>query len=92
MVKVENEIYKDGLKRVKNNPCPKGQKFKPGTRVRIAKDLGQSMNHFPSGVDATVQYTYDHAYGCGDIKSYSLYVDGFGEVAWYDESQLTEIK
>ena len=71
-------------------PEPAGQKFPIGTRVRIADDLGRSMKHFPSGCNATVEYTDAHAFG-GDVKSYALIVDGIGSEAWYDESQLTEI-
>ena len=84
-------IYRQGLLNVKNNPEPDGQKFPVGSRVRIASDLGSWMRHFPAGKDATVGYTHAHAYGGNDIKSYSLIVDGHGSVAWYDESQLTAI-
>jgi len=85
-------MYQMGLARVKNDPIPKGQKFPPGTRVHIAEDLGPWMSHFESGVDATVEYTYAHAYGGDNINSYSLDVDGHGSIAWYYENQLTEIK
>jgi hypothetical protein len=85
------EIYAMGLDLVKTTPEPVGQKFKCGQRVRIADDLGKSMSHFKSGVNATVQYTYAHAYGGSDIDSYSLDVDGRGECAWYKEHQLTAI-
>lgn len=84
-------IYQSGQNRVATKPQPTGQKYPNGTRVRIADDLGVHMNHFPRGVNATVQYTYGHAYNCEDVKSYSLNVDGRGSVAWYDESQLTPI-
>lgn len=72
-----------------NNPQ---QKFPKGTRVRIADDLGRAMAHFPgAGCLATVKYTYSQAYGGRDFKSYSLKIDGHGEVCWYDESQLTTV-
>ena len=50
------------------------------------------MSHFESGVNATVRYTYAHAYGGDDVKSYCLDVDGRGEVSWYKEWQLTPLK
>ena len=78
-----------GERRVKETPPPAGQKFLPGTRVRIADDLGRSMGHFPSGKTGTVQYTYAHAFGGTNTHSYSIDVDGVGEVAWYYEHQLT---
>lgn len=81
-------VYNQGLENVKTRPVPEGQKFQPGERVRIADDLGQAMAHFPSGVLATVEYTYAHAYWGEDVKSYSLNVDGHGSVAWFHESQL----
>ena len=80
--------YKQGLANVANNPMPEGQKFPVGARVRIVKDLGEYMPHFPSDSLATVEYTYAHAYGGKDVKSYSLIVDGIGSVAWYYEHQL----
>lgn len=82
-------IYKAGLERVKNIPEPKGQKFPCGSRVKIAKNLGSSMSHFESDKCATVRYTYAHAYGGNNVKSYCLDIDGIGEVSWYYESQLT---
>jgi hypothetical protein len=82
-------IYAAGLARVASSSEPKGQKFPNGSRVRIADDLGSSMRHFTSGVGATVCYTYAHAYGGRDVKSYCLDVDGRGRVSWYYEHQLT---
>lgn len=68
------------------------QKFKKGTVVRIADDLGPRMNHFQKGCLAVVQYTYYSEYG-GDIhtnsKQYGLYIEGSGTCAWYYEHQLT---
>lgn len=87
--------YEAGLKRVKETPPPKGQKFLPGTFVWIAKDLGESMDHFEKDRPARVECTYAHAYGGDDIDSYSLlvrYDDGkWSSIAWYYPSQLTEI-
>jgi hypothetical protein len=85
------EMYKRGLENVNNNTEPKGQKFPCGSRVRITDDLGRFMSHFESGCDATVRYTYAHAYGGDNVESYCLDVDGYGEVAWYEEQQLTLI-
>lgn len=78
------------MERMKSRPEPVGQKFPVGTRVKIADDLGKSMGHFPSG-DATVKYTFAHAFGGNDVTSYCLDIDGIGEVSWYYEHQLTEI-
>lgn len=83
-----NAIYQQGLQRVKDTPEPEGQKFPCGSRVRIADDLGSSMSHFESGVEATVEYVYAHAYGGSNVKLYSLNIDGRGSVAWYHEHQL----
>lgn len=86
-----NAIYAQGLESVKTTPDPKGQKFPTGSRVRIANDLGKSMSDFTSGVNATVEYTYAHAYGGDNVKSYSLLIDGLGSTSWYEEHQLTAI-
>lgn len=83
--------HEQGLANVKTNPVPLGQKFQPGQRVRIADDLGSSMAHFPSGKLATVRYTYAHAYGGCDVKSYCVDVDNEGAVGWYYESQIEAI-
>lgn len=83
--------YKAGLEKVATTPPPEGQKYAPGTRVRIADDLGPSMSHFTSGANATVEYTYAHAYGGSNVKSYCLDIDGRGQVSWYHEHQLTPI-
>jgi hypothetical protein len=77
---------------VASTPEPGGQKFPNGSRVRIADDLGDAMGHFQSGVNATIGYTYAHAYGGTDVKSYCLYIDDGGEAAWYYEHQLTAIE
>lgn len=84
-------FYAVGLEQVKTRPAPKGQKFPLGSRVRIADDLGPHMEHFESGKNATVMYTYAHAYGGTDVKSYCLDIDGVGEVSWYEEYQLTPL-
>lgn len=80
------------MQRVLETPPPKGQKYLPGTRVKIASDLGRPMSHFPCNKKATVKYTYAHAFRSTDerkLASYCLDVDGIGEVSWYEEWQLT---
>jgi hypothetical protein len=89
--KVLMACHQQGLDRVKNTPEPEGQKFHVGARVHIASDLGIAMEHFTSGVDATVEYVYAHAYQGSDVKSYSLNING-GSNAWYKEGQLTLIE
>ncbi len=84
-------LYERGLKQVRDTPEPKGQKFPAGARVKIADDLGETMVGFVSGKMATVEYTYAHAFGGDDVKSYSLNIDGVGSSAWYYEHQLTLI-
>ena len=84
-------IYEEGLRRVSSEPDPKGQKFPSGSRVRIADDLGSCMGHFECSANATVNYTYAHAYGGSNVKSYSLTIDDYGSSAWYYEHQLTAI-
>jgi len=85
--------YNQGMKKVKNTLVPKKQKFSIGAKVRIAKDLGEYMLHFPgAGTIATVVCTYAHAFGGNDVKNYKLDVKGCGSVAWYHESQLTLVK
>jgi len=87
-----DESIEDGLKRVKSTPEPREQKFKIGTRVKIADDLGNRMSsRFPSGCNATVVYTYAHIFDDDAVEDYCLDVDGHGEIRWYLEHQLTEI-
>ena len=83
-------IHAAGLKKVATTPEPDGQKFPNGSRVRIGK-MPPYMSHFQGDCDATVLYTYAHAYGGCDVKSYCLDIDGHGEVSWYEEWQLTAI-
>ena len=83
--------YNAGLTKVSSTPEPFGQVFKNGSRVKIDSDLGIAMSHFPSGIMATVLYTHAHAYGGDNVKSYCLGVDGYGQVSWYHEHQLTAV-
>lgn len=84
-------IYRAGMRRVKTSPEPVGQKYPIGTRVKIDDHLDPSMAHFPAGKNATVCYTYAHAFGGTNVKDYCLDVDGVGKVSWYCEEQLTAI-
>lgn len=77
------------MARVATTPAPAGQKYPPGTRVRIADDLGPSMRHFIAGKLATVHHTYAHAYGGTDVGHYFLDIDGYGRSGWYLEHQLS---
>ena len=91
--KLATAHYEQAMKDMETKPTPVGQKFPRGARVLIAKDLSKDgMGHFQSGVKATVEYTYAHAYGGNNIKSYSLKIDGGNSVAWYLEHQLTLLK
>lgn len=86
--------YLEGKRRVASEPPPEGQKFKPGTFVRIATDLGPSMKHFKKDTFAKVEHTYSHAFGGSDVWSYCLLVkhdEEWHSVAWYKEDQLTQI-
>lgn len=71
------------------------QLFQIGTIVRIAEDLGTSMQHFiGKGKEAVVEYTYGQEYGGGDFKNYSLILLDensipYNSCAWYREDQLT---
>ena len=77
---------------------PPKQKYKIGTRVKIADNMPKYMSHFPKGIEAIVQYTYTQK--CGrhseeDDKKYSLLLldkeEGYNTSAWYDEYLLTLI-
>ena len=74
----------------------KKQKFKKGTIVRIADDLGESMSHFDKGCLAVVAGTYSQQYGGTNVNSYTLYIIDKRSIvcrcSWYEEHQLTETK
>lgn len=67
------------------------QKFQRGDRVRIAKDLGPHMRHFPANCEATVLYSYKDWYGGDDIDSFALQGDTW-RCSWYYSDQLTLIE
>lgn len=86
------ERYDKAMAKVRSDPEPEGQIFPVGSRVKIADDLGPHMKHFNgAGRNATVLYTYAHAFGGSDAGSYALDVDGVGYTAWYKEEQLTSV-
>lgn len=64
------------------------QKFHRGDLVHVAKDLGPSMSHFTSDVDAIVIGSYHDQYGGGNIRDYTLHLKGDGQCSWYSEHQL----
>ena len=68
------------------------QKYSKGDHVKIVKDLGQAMSHFPSDCEAIVMYSYKEEYRGSDDKIYGLYIKGEGETSWYYEHQLILIK
>jgi len=84
-------IYQCGQEAVKTHPVPAGQKYPPGTRVRITTPGERMVLPSLSGRTATVLYTDAHAYGGDDVKSYCLDVDDFGRVAWFKETELEAI-
>lgn len=85
-------IHDASMERVRSKPYPPNQKFPPGTRVKIADDLGSHMRHFPKGRLATVICTYAHAFGGDNVQDYCLDVDGYGRSSWYYEHQLTLVE
>lgn len=68
------------------------QKFHKGDWVRVAKDLGPSMSHFTSDCEAIVIGSYADQYGGEDTNSYTLHIEGRGQVSWYYEKQLELIE
>ena len=68
------------------------QKFRYGDHVRVKKDQVNYMSHFASDVEAIVLGSYKDQYGGNDTKSYTLYINGEGEVSWYYDHQLELIE
>ena len=64
------------------------QKFHLNDLVQIADDLGEYMEHFTSSKRAIIKESIDSQTG----YEYSIYIEGEGECAWYNESQLTLIE
>lgn len=70
------------------------QKFFKGDLVQIG-EMPKYMAHFQGNCEAIVSYTYAEKYGGGarNERQYSVYIlPNRGEVAWYDEEQLTLIE
>jgi len=71
----------------------KQQKFRIGERVHVAKDLGPTMDHFPSDKDAIVMHTYAQMFGGDDIDDYCpMLSDRNTACCWYHEDQLTSLE
>lgn len=71
------------------------QKFHRGDVVRIAKDLGMTMRHFPADRLAVVVGSYRDQFGGGahNSKDYTLRLEGnTGGTSWYHEDQLTLVE
>ena len=68
------------------------QKFHKGDLVHVVKDLGPSMSHFTSDVDAIVIGSYKDQYGGSNEHSYTIHLKGGGKCSWYDEHQLELIE
>jgi len=69
------------------------QKFRFGDLVQIG-DVPRCMSHFESNCKAIILYS---DISLGDIEKangyqYSVYIKGYGKVAWYNEELLTFIK
>lgn len=88
-------VNESGMRRVKQTPEPVGQKFPIGSFVMVGKNLGGCMSHFPKDLPACIEYTYCHAFGTSDVKSYSLLIrfseNKWSSVSWYYEDQLSLI-
>lgn len=68
------------------------QRYQKGDLVHVDKVLPCYMSHFIADVDAIVIGSYEDL--CGGVASneptiYSLHLENEGEVAWYEEKQLT---
>lgn len=71
------------------------QKFFKGDLVQVG-EMPKYMDHFQGNCKAIVLYTYAEAYGNSSVqkadKKYCLHILRYGEVSWYEESQLTLIE
>lgn len=68
------------------------QKFQAGDLVRVADNLGPSMEHFQKGCNAIVLGSYADQFGGDNHEVYTLFIENHGEVSWYYESQLTFVR
>ena len=60
-------------------------KFRIGQKVKIARNLGKGMSHFPKNRLATIIEIKDY----GEGWEYALDIPKYGACAWYFEGQLT---
>lgn len=77
------------------NPPKKRQQFRHADLVRIADDLGPSMDHFHKGCDGIVINSYYEKYGKSGNdphNSYTVFIDGHGEHSWYEGWQLAFLR
>jgi len=68
------------------------QKFNKYDLVRVAKDLGKSMQHFTADCDAIIIGSYHDQFGDGYTADYTIHIKGKSEHSWYHESQLTLVE
>ena len=68
------------------------QQFYKGDHVHVSANLGATMAHFDSDVDAIVIGSYSDQYGGTDFDLYTLHIKGMGQVSWYYASQLSLIE
>lgn len=68
------------------------RQFFPGDHVKVADDLGPTMSHFTSGVEAIVIGSYADQYGGKDHSEFTLQLKGHGQSSWYHDHQLTLIE
>ena len=88
-LKHAQRIHAAGLNNVATTPEPEGQKFHKDERVVV---FGHP--HVRDGTQATVMYTYAHAFPDFDaaaVKTYSLDVDHYGHMSWFAEDQLAYV-
>lgn len=70
------------------------QKFKHGDIVKVADDLGPSMEHFEKSCKAAVIASYRDQFGGSASREpiYTIFIEGHGESSWYYQHQLTFIE
>lgn len=62
--------------------------FRKYDHVRIKDLSGGPRDHFPHSTDAIVLYSYAEKFGGEDDRSMCLFVNGRGEVSWYEPCDL----
>ena len=66
--------------------------FRKYDHVRIKDLSGGPMDHFPHSTDAIVLNTYADEFGGENDHSMCLFVNGHGEVSWYEPCNLELIE